>query len=115
VFDMGVNMTSYMVAGVSKNNDRVKVRFCSDRILRIKNLQKQGDTDINLVDLPKEMTKEEACQYLLTLEEFKPYYYDIGYAYSQKKLQLIKKAPIIDLPVVEEDLELDNIRELAIA
>ena len=39
----------FTVAGVSRNNGVIKVRFCSDKVLRIKNLQKQGDTDIDLI------------------------------------------------------------------
>lgn len=108
-------MNKFTVAGVSKNNGIVKVRFCSDRILRIKNLQKQGDTDINLVDLPQEMTKEDACNYLLTLNEFKDFYFDIGYTLSQKRVQVIKKAPIIGIPKVEVDIDIEYIKELAIA
>ena len=59
----GDEMSKFTVAGVSVNKGRTKVRFCSDLVLRIKNLQKQGDTDIKLVELPHPMTKIEACQF----------------------------------------------------
>lgn len=108
-------MSKFTVAGVSRCKDQVKVRFCSDKILRIKNLQKQGDQDIQLIDLPNEMTKEEACKYLLTLDEFKSFHFDIGYVLSQKKLTVTKKAPIIKISEVEEDKELESIKELAAA
>ena len=64
----GIDM--FTVAGVSRNNGVIKVRFCSDKVLRIKNLQKQGDTDIDLIELPKPMTKPEACQFLLDQDQF---------------------------------------------
>lgn len=108
-------MGKYSVAGVSICKGQVKVRFCSDKILRIKNLQKQGDQSIQLIDLPNEMTKEEACSYLLTLSEFKDFHYDIGCILSQKKSPVNKKTTIIKVSEVEEDKELDSIRELAAA
>lgn len=108
-------MSKYSVAGVSICKGQVKVRFCSDKILRIKNLQKQGDQSIQLIDLPSEMTKEEACKHLLTLDEFKDFHFDIGYVMSQKKLKVNKKEPIIKISSVKEDKELESIRELAAA
>lgn len=108
-------MSKFTAAGVSICKGQVKVRFCSDKILRIKNLQKQGDESIKLIDLPNEMTKEEACKYLLTLDEFKDFHFDIGYVLSQKKLIVTKKAPIIKISEVEEDKELESIKELAAA
>lgn len=54
----------FSVAGTARHNGQVKVRFANDLVARIKILQKAGCTDINLVQLPKEMTKLEALQYL---------------------------------------------------
>jgi len=88
-------MSKFAAAGVSTFNGQVKVRFCTDRILRIKNLQKQGDTDINIIDLPKEMTKLEACKFLISLSEFKPYHFDIGMTLNQKALPNKIKTDII--------------------
>jgi len=106
-------MKKFSVTGVSVCNGQTKVRFCSDRILRIKNLQKQGDENINLIDLPNEMTKDEACRYLLTLPEFKDFYFDIGCTLNQKTLPSTKKDIKIVLPKIEEDKEITNIKELA--
>ena len=108
-------MKKFTVAGVSKHNDQIKLRFSSDRILRIKNLQKQGDTNINLVDLPYEMTKQEACQYLLTLKAFVDYFYDIKEVMHQKVLKSNKEQPIISSPKIEEDAEINSIKELVLA
>jgi len=55
----------FTVAGTAKNSDgTVKARFANDLVARIKILNKAGCTDINLVELPKAMTKLEALQYL---------------------------------------------------
>ena len=67
----------FTVAGVSVCNGKVKVRFCSDLVLRIKNLQKQGDPDIQLVELPTPMSKYDACQYLLDSGQFTKFSVDI--------------------------------------
>ena len=55
----------FTVAGYATNpNGTVKVRFANDLVARIKILNKAGCTDINLVELPKAMTKIEALEYL---------------------------------------------------
>lgn len=48
----------FAVAGVSTQEGKTKVRFANDT-MRIKILQKNGHTDIQLIDLPQEMTKAE--------------------------------------------------------
>ena len=108
-------MSKFTVAGVSICKGQVKVRFCSDKVLRIKNLQKQGDQSIQLIDLPQEMSKEEACKYLLTLNEFKDFHFDIGCLLTQKVSQSIKKPSIIKNIKEEDDEELVAIKELAAA
>lgn len=103
----------FTVAGVSIFKDKVKVRFCSDKVLRIKNLQKQGDTYIDLIDLPSPMTKEVACQYLLTLEQFAKFREDINATLGKKQL-ITAKTQTIMKPVAEQvDSELEAIKELA--
>ena len=54
---------TFAVAGVSTLNGDTKIRFANDAA-RVKILIKNGHTDIELVDLPKEMTKGEIAQYL---------------------------------------------------
>ena len=56
----------YAVAGVSTQNGSTKVRFAND-IMRSKILQKNGHTDILLETLPREMTKGEAVQHLMSI------------------------------------------------
>jgi hypothetical protein len=59
----------FTVAGTSKLNGEVKVRFAND-VMRIKVLAKHGHEDINLIELPNVMTKVEAVQFLKTIDEF---------------------------------------------
>lgn len=55
----------FTVAGTATNADgTVKVRFANDLVARIKILNKNNCTNINLVELPRAMTKLEALQHL---------------------------------------------------
>ena len=109
-------MTTFTVAGVSNNEGNYKVRFCSDFVLRVKNLQKQGDTNINLVELPKPMTKVEACEYLLSLGEFQAYNPEITEIMGKKQLKETVKAPIIKAVKKEAvDQEIEELKELMAA
>ena len=109
-------MTTFTVAGVSNNNGTIKVRFCSDLVLRVKNLQKQGDVDITLIELPKAMTKAEACQFLLDDEQdrFSAYAFDIIAVLGKKELINTRKQPIISVAKEEViDQEIESIKGLA--
>ena len=59
----------FTVAGISKLNGEYKVRFAND-VMRIKVLTKSGHEDIRLADLEKSVSKLEAAQILLGLDEF---------------------------------------------
>jgi predicted metal-dependent RNase len=59
----------YTVAGTSTLNGETKARFANDT-MRIKVLSKNGHTDIMLVELPTEMTKLQAAQFISGLDEF---------------------------------------------
>jgi hypothetical protein len=58
---------TFTVAGTATQNGVTKARFANDMVSRVKILSKHGCTDINLVELPKPMTKLEALQYLVEL------------------------------------------------
>ena len=85
---------TFTVAGTAKNSDgTVKARFANDLVARIKILNKAGCTDINLVELPRAMTKLEALQYLTELGVAG----DAGYAVANKlaeKTKLAKKGEV---------------------
>ena len=57
----------FAVAGVSTLDGKTKIRFAND-VMRIKILAKNGHTDVNLIDLPREMTKAEIAQHLIETE-----------------------------------------------
>lgn len=58
-------MSKFTVAGVSTQNGVTKVRFANDLVSRTKLLAKGGHSPLELIELPKAMTKAEACQHLL--------------------------------------------------
>lgn len=53
----------FAVAGVSTLEGKTKIRFANDT-MRIKILAKNGHTEVDLLELPNEMTKAEAVQHL---------------------------------------------------
>lgn len=85
----------FTVAGTAKNADgTVKARFANDLVARIKILNKAGCTEINLVELPRAMTKLEALQYLTQQGITEG---DAGFAVANKlaeKAKLAKKGEV---------------------
>ena len=57
----------FAVAGVSTLEGKTKLRFANDT-MRIKILAKNGHINVELVELPVEMTKAEAVQHLKSIE-----------------------------------------------
>jgi len=86
---------TFTVAGTATNSDgTVKVRFANDLVARIKILNKNNCTNINLVELPRAMTKMEALQHLQTLGITDG---DAGFAVANKlaeKSKLAKKGEV---------------------
>jgi hypothetical protein len=58
---------TFKVAGVSKQNGEFKIRFAND-ILRVKVLEKNKHTGIDLIELPREMDKDAIPEYLLSID-----------------------------------------------
>lgn len=56
----------FSVTGVSTLNGKTKIRWAND-VMRIKILAKNGHTDVDLVELPHEMTKPEIVQHLKSI------------------------------------------------
>ena len=85
----------FTVAGTATNpNGTVKARFANDLVARIKILNKAGCTNINLVELPKAMTKLEALQHLQSIGITEG---DAGYAVANKlaeKTKIAKKGEV---------------------
>jgi hypothetical protein len=75
----------FAVAGVSTLEGKTKLRFANDT-MRIKILAKNGHTDVELVELPVEMTKAEAVQHLKSIEFGKgDAAIEAAVAYAEKK------------------------------
>ena len=85
----------FTVAGTATNSDgTTKARFANDLVARIKILNKAGCTNINLVELPRAMTKLEALQYLTEQGITEG---DAGYAVANKlaeKSKIAKKGEV---------------------
>lgn len=84
----------FTVAGTATQNGVTKTRFANDMVARVKILTKAGCTNINLVELPRPMTKLEALQHLQSIGITDG---DAGYAVANKlaeKTKLAKKSEI---------------------
>jgi len=57
----------FKVAGVSRLNGEVKVRFAND-MTRVKVLTKKGHTEVELMELPQAMDKGAVVKFLKTTE-----------------------------------------------
>jgi|TARA_B100002019_G_scaffold154590_2_gene133253 hypothetical protein len=66
---MATNKT-YTVAGTSASNGKTKVRFAQDYVSRFKILNKNGHTDIELIELGSAMSKADICKMLMGHEKF---------------------------------------------
>jgi len=55
---------TFTVVGVSTLNGKTKVRFANDFAGRIKNLVKNGHTNVELFELPSAMTKDAALAHV---------------------------------------------------
>lgn len=60
-------MSTYSIAGVSRLKGELKVRFAND-MTRVKVLQKNGHSDIDLIELKEPMTKEDAIAFLISID-----------------------------------------------
>lgn len=56
----------FAVAGVSTLSGKTKIRFANDA-MRVKILAKNGHTGVDLVELPREMTKTEIAAHLVEI------------------------------------------------
>jgi hypothetical protein len=85
----------FTVAGTATNPDgTTKARFANDLVARVKILSKNNCSNINLVELPKPMTKLEALEHLQSLGITEG---DAGMAVANKlveKSKLVKKAEV---------------------
>jgi len=86
----------FAVAGVSTQAGKTKVRFANDT-MRIKILAKNGHTDIDLIELPREMTKGEIAAHMVEVGFGK------GNAATEAAIAYVaKKNPVAKTPAVSK-------------
>jgi hypothetical protein len=61
---------TFKVAGITTHGTSSKVRFTDDLVRRVKQFGKGGASRIDLLELPSEMTKVEALQFLQAHADF---------------------------------------------
>lgn len=88
------NEKLFTVAGTATQNGVTKARFANDLVARIKILNKAGCTDINLVELPRPMTKLEALQHLQTLGMYQGDAAEAIGAKLSEKVKVAKRAEV---------------------
>jgi hypothetical protein len=85
---------TFAIAGVSTRNGETKIRFAND-MMRVKILAKGGFTDIELIELPREMTKGEIAVYMTETGFGKDNPATLAaIAYIAKKNPAAKSAPV---------------------
>ena len=78
----------YTVAGTAEQHGMTKVRFANDFVSRIKILDKNGCTNIQLFELPEPMTKLDALRWLKEQDLGG----DAGYAVDAKLAEKMREA-----------------------
>ena len=100
----------FTVAGLSRQNGSLKLRFANDFVTRVKVLARNGHKDINLVELPQAMTKDAAVAYLSTLEQFS--YVEAQAVFADYQSKNVKaKAPVIDKAQMKREADAKRKRD----
>lgn len=58
------NFRTFQVVGTTQFKGSQKIWFANETATKVKNMEKQGHTDINFINLPEPMTKEQVLVYL---------------------------------------------------
>jgi hypothetical protein len=61
---------TFKVVGITVHNGNTKIRFTDDMCRRVKQFAKGGAARIDFIDLPNEMNKIDALNYMLTHPKF---------------------------------------------
>jgi hypothetical protein len=81
---------TFTVAGTATNPDgTTKARFANDLVARIKILNKAGCANINLMELPRPMTKLEALEFLQNAGSFTG---DASYAIANRTADKLRSS-----------------------
>ena len=90
---------TFTVAGVSTQNGVTKVRFANDLVSRTKLLAKGGHAPLELIELPRAMSKAEACAHLLDVGGVFEQWADLITETMSKKVS--NAAPKVKVPKVK--------------
>jgi hypothetical protein len=85
-----VDTKLFTVAGTSLSNGSYKARFAQDVAGRVKMLERYGDTDVVLVELPNPMTKTDAIAFL---QEAKPVGVNLEALASKETSLVVRSTP----------------------
>ena len=58
------NFRTFQVVGTTQFKGSQKIWFANETATKVKNMEKQGHTDIDFINLPQPMTKEQVLAYL---------------------------------------------------
>lgn len=81
------NDRMFTVAGVAVRKGEYKTRFGTDMVVKTKALHKAGIEDINLIELPKPMSRGEAARFLKGTELYKNPVYAAAIDAADEKYQ----------------------------
>ena len=100
---------TYTVAGVSTSNGKTKVRFANAYVSRFKILNKNGHTNVNLLELSIAMNKTDICKALQAHEKFQDEASQSAIAeFVVRNIRVSKpaktevKEPVVEAPVEAE-------------
>lgn len=66
------NFRTYQVVGTTRFKGSLKLWFANETATRVKNMEKCGHSDMNFINLPQPMTKEQVLEYLAQNPELLP-------------------------------------------
>ena len=94
---------TFSVAGVSTVNGQTKIRFANDYVGRFKVLIKNEHTDIKLIELGGEFTKEQICQVLMSHPDFQDEVSQTAITeYAVRNIKSQKETVEVEQPVAED-------------
>jgi hypothetical protein len=106
-------MKTFNVAGVSTQKGQTKIRFANDLVDRFKALDRNGHSDIRLIELGEDLTKAQIVQVLMNHPQFQDELAQTAiYEYAVRNCkEIAKEINEVDLERAEEDLAIAEMEE----
>ena len=106
---------TFTVAGVSTFKGVTKVRFANDFVSRIKILDKNEHTDVELIELGTELSKEDVCKVLVAHPKFQGVAAQVAIAeYLTRNVKTVKQPKAAKTPKVAKTTKLEQDIEAAV-